>query len=598
MKLQLKKLHIYFIAFIALVLPNIVFLKKIPQPLDSIYYMAFPKGEINMDFFSYYKMLFLLVSTGFLLIIFALNRWKNLKWHKSYTFLIIYAFFIILSTIDSPFRELAIRGLGDRYEGMSTLLAYLLLFFVVHSSIEEKSDIKIILGGIIGGSLIVGGIGIFQYFGFDFFRSDLGKSLILPKAYESVKGTLKFQFGKYTIYSTLYNTNFVGSYMIMMLFLGIGLVLKNKNNNIKYHKYLSYAYSIFIFANLIGCRSRAGFLGTQATIIFALIFFFRYVKHYWKELITLAASFVTVFLIMNYAVASGSLGKKLLNINTGRNTIRDVYSKDGYLYFESTYGNMKMKQDGYNISFYDLDNNKLGVFSQKETIEKNGKKIVRDILYFKDKKYENFNFILDSNSIFFLYDKKINMPIFYHEGKYKTLGLGNKLYELVKIERFKLFDGREKTGSHRVYIWSRTIPLLKYTLFSGYGPDTFSLVFPQNDNFGKSISFGIRNIIVDKPHNMYLQLGVNTGGLSLINFIVACAFFLVSGILAFNKEDFKEKSLSFALYLGSIGYLVTGLFNDSLVSVAPIFWIYWAVAVYLLFDNFRLSLPLKKDLTV
>ncbi len=589
MKFKFEKLHIYFISFIAVVLPNIVFLKKVEQPKDSIFFMAFPKGELNLDFFSYYKVAFLIVSLIFLSIIFIINKRKKLKWHISYTFLLVYAVFIGLSTYFSPFRELALRGVGDRFEGMYTLLAYLLLFYVTHASIEDKEDLKVILGGVIGGSLIVGTIGVFQYFGFDFFRSDLGRSLILSKADEHMKDVLKFSFGKYTIYSTLYNTNFVGSYMIMMFFLAIGLVFKNKENSNKKYLYLSYIYSIFIFMNLIGCRSRAGFLGTQATSIFALIFFFKYIKYYKKELSILLSSFILVFFIMNGVASDYSLSDKLFNLDSGRNTIRDVYSKDGYLYFESIYGKFKLKEQNGNITFYTLDNRELEVEVHNSQISIDNEQKVVPVINFKDENIKNFNFLINSDHLIMVYDKTISLPIYFNEGKYFSTGIGNMMQELVEIPRFKLLDGREKSGSIRGYIWSRSIPLLKDTMLLGYGPDTYSIIFPQNDNFGKAMSFGQRNMVVDKPHNIYLQIGINTGVFSLINFVFACALFLIGGIFTFRKVDIKENSFSLMIYLGAIGYLVTGLFNDSLPSVAPIFWIYWAIGTYLLYCSYEKS---------
>lgn len=583
MKFKTEKLHIYLISLIAFILPNIVFLKKVHQPLESFYYIAFPKGEYNWDFFSYYKVIFLLISTALLMLLFFLNKRKDLKWHKSYTFLLIYAFFIGASTISSPFLPLAVRGVGDRYEGVAVLFSYLLLFYVSHSSIENKEDIKIILKGIIGGSLVVGTIGIFQYFGFDLFRTNFGKNLILNSKDSLLMDKLNFTFGKYTIYSTLYNTNFVGSYMIMMFFLSIGMVLNNKCNK----KYLifSYLYSVFIFANLIGCRSRAGFLAAQATSLFALIFMFKYVRHYIKELSVLLVSFIFIFVLMDqYSKDYSNLSNKMFNLNTYKNTLRNIYSQDDNLIFETTDKVFKLNISENKINFLDEKNQKIKYTISKKLIKEplDKKEKSRNIIEFQNKKYDDFVFIIEKNHFKMLYKDYIRFPIYYDNGKYKSIGIGSRLYEIENIDRVKFLDGREKMGSNRIYLWSRTIPLLKYTVFLGYGPDTFSILFPQNDNFGKTISFGTSNIIVDKPHNLYLQLGVNTGLISMFNFISACALFLIYGILIYKKNKIEKSIFSLSLYLGTIGYLVTGLFNDSLVSVAPIFWIYWALSLYLM----------------
>ena len=48
------------------------------------------------------------------------------------------------------------------------------------------------------------------------------------------------------------------------------------------------------------------------------------------------------------------------------------------------------------------------------------------------------------------------------------------------IHYTKLYDDEIiRKGSKRVYIWSRSIPILKDCLLLGFGPDTYSIVFPS-----------------------------------------------------------------------------------------------------------------------
>lgn len=52
------------------------------------------------------------------------------------------------------------------------------------------------------------------------------------------------------------------------------------------------------------------------------------------------------------------------------------------------------------------------------------------------------------------------------------------------------------------------------------------------------------------------------------------------------KNDYnKSQRLGAATCLGVIGYLTAGLFNDSIVSVAPVFWIVLGVGVALNYMN-------------
>ncbi|HEY8422185.1 MAG TPA: O-antigen ligase family protein, partial [Thermoclostridium sp.] len=143
-----------------------------------------------------------------------------------------------------------------------------------------------------------------------------------------------------------------------------------------------------------------------------------------------------------------------------------------------------------------------------------------------------------------------------------------------EIESFG-FEGMESFGSNRGYIWSRTLPLLKGTVFIGKGPDTFALYFPQYDFLNKLKLYQTGGIFVDKAHNMYLQTALNTGVLSLVAMLVLFGLYAVSSIKVLWKEDFTEfmPAAGLACFAAFCGYAAAGLFNDSNIAVAPVFWV-------------------------
>jgi O-antigen ligase len=136
------------------------------------------------------------------------------------------------------------------------------------------------------------------------------------------------------------------------------------------------------------------------------------------------------------------------------------------------------------------------------------------------------------------------------------------------------FDGYERAGSGRGYIWSRTLPLLKDYIFIGSGPDSFVFEFPQDDIVGKMNFMHNTYIIVDKPHNLYLQMAINSGIISLILFLIAAGYFVLVGFYKIFKGYLLDP-LAVGIYLSIVGYLATSFFNDSVVSIAPIFWIFF-----------------------
>lgn len=150
------------------------------------------------------------------------------------------------------------------------------------------------------------------------------------------------------------------------------------------------------------------------------------------------------------------------------------------------------------------------------------------------------------------------------------------------------FKGKEKLGSSRGYIWSRSLPLIKNTMILGTGPDTFVFDFPQGDLIGKYYAYDTPNIVVDKAHNLYLQIAINYGVIALVGFIAMLLIYIIDSIKLYAlKNNFKDRNqaLGAITCLGIMGYLFAGIFNDSVVGVAPIFWIIFGVGIAINFMN-------------
>ena len=72
-------------------------------------------------------------------------------------------------------------------------------------------------------------------------------------------------------------------------------------------------------------------------------------------------------------------------------------------------------------------------------------------------------------------------------------------------------------GSGRGYIWTRSLQMVSQTIFLGHGPDTFALFFPNYDPY--KVFYSQPQTLIDKPHNMYLQIWLNLGGLAALAFL-------------------------------------------------------------------------------
>ena len=124
-------------------------------------------------------------------------------------------------------------------------------------------------------------------------------------------------------------------------------------------------------------------------------------------------------------------------------------------------------------------------------------------------------------------------------------------------------DSHEQMFNGRGYIWSRTIPLLADCVFIGKGQDTFAVYFPNDDYLGR-INYGYEDVLITKPHNIYLQIAVQSGVLSVITYI---GMFVIFCILFFRKKGFT------AFFISITSFMILGLTNDSMIGCSILYWV-------------------------
>lgn len=567
--------------FLLAIVPLIVYLKVIP--LSGAAFDFWTGQKENLDFFSYYKMIWIIVCSILSVGAFALSVMSTgvdkIKLSLYYIPIAIYAFFVILSTEFSQYTDISLTGFTDRYEGMYVLLAYMAVLFVTINLVKTEQHIKVLVGALITGALIIGVIGVLQYFGYDFFKSTFGKDLILPASYQNIADKLQFQFSKGMIYATLYHLDYVGSYMAMLFPLSFTLFLLTKR---VWLKVLFAAFSLLMAINWLGCTSRAGLFGGFVALILLMIMMNRYIFKNWKFFIGGIVILCLIVFGLNYT-AKGYLGSRIHSLISDVTKVTEGSGTGGgqassFLQGLTVKGNeatittltdtLKIEVNNGQISFNDKDNHPIAVNADPNT----GKIVLQDNRY-KDynistRKIDNMNTISVERGMIKLVYKISNNQIALLNNK------GN-VVNLQPVEKWG-FQGKELLGSSRGYIWSRSIPLLKHTLFIGYGPDTFAIYFPQNDLVGKYYAYnGDMWQIVDKPHDFYLQVGINTGIISLLALLSLFIAYFIKSVKLYirnNYDDFASRA-GVGVFVAVFGYLGAAFFNDSIVSVAPVFWI-------------------------
>jgi hypothetical protein len=125
--------------------------------------------------------------------------------------------------------------------------------------------------------------------------------------------------------------------------------------------------------------------------------------------------------------------------------------------------------------------------------------------------------------------------------------------------------------SSRGYIWYYSTELIKQNFLTGYGPDNLYYNFPQmNPHKEKFLPDGL----VDKPHNMYLQVILDTGIFGLIGFMILLVGTLLKANKAIDLErDIYKNTFLKALMLVVIAYMFQGMVNDNHIVIQPIVYL-------------------------
>ncbi len=126
-------------------------------------------------------------------------------------------------------------------------------------------------------------------------------------------------------------------------------------------------------------------------------------------------------------------------------------------------------------------------------------------------------------------------------------------------------------GTGRVYIWQSTLKLVAEKPLFGYGFDTLSFEFNQGDP-AKIAGLADADTIVDKPHNMYINMLYGAGAVTFLAFIAIVVLVIWSALKALSTDS-EYRILIWPLFLGVLAYLYQGLFNDPVHGVEPIFWV-------------------------
>lgn len=537
----------------------------------------FPSGaDSQTDFFFGWKMITIIVvgivMAGILFYQYFKKK-QGLRFENAFYFLFFYAMFVAMSALFSSYKYWVVRGSYELFEPVWVVFVYILLCYYTYHFVQQEQQVKFILCGAGIGMAVVTLIGVFQYFGMDFFKTGFGKHLITNPSWWDNLDSLSFNMLEGTSYTTLYNPNFLSFYFGMLIPLLVCVFIAAKR---AWQRVLIIVAEVLCLICLKGSRSDTGWMAlVVGGVILALVLLSRKKKAFCVALAIMLIGGVA-------AVAVGSktdVGIQIKNTIVGTFCIDDRYAvRDIDTGTDSVMLNVRG-----NKMYVSYTTDESGVIVPNCTDE-NGQTLElamtdadNQIYVINDERFAGGSIqpilLGDDNipAISVTYDGIAWDFVETQEAGYCYLNKAGKLVKWEQIKNAKLLN--EDAMSYRGHMWNVTIPLLGKHVLIGSGANTYMFEYPQDDYLGQAYIYGFNSYEV-KAHCWYLQQWVESGLIGTLALLIFMAWYAVQSIRIYRRVDLHESLswIGFGLFAAVLVYLIAGIANDSNVCTAPVFW--------------------------
>lgn len=559
-------------------LPLITQMRALDSHVEELFFGA--DADINHDTFLYVKGIVLLVLAGIMLAALIGGWFFDREWPRlgiAFIPLAVYAILVFVSSVRSEYQEFAMRGIDESYQSMYILLAYCVLTVYSYVMIRSEVSIKRILSWWMVGIFLLVLLGISQMFFKDFWATWLGRHIMLPIKDWGAKLNFKFETGR--VYLSQYNPNYVGGLAVMIILPFGALALFEKEKK----RWLYALAAAGMFLCLLGSQSKNGIIALVLSVVLMLVFFRKKVKKYWVAALVIGAVLAGSIIGMDFArghFISKALKATWTTLTSDKSSVSDekarlediqttdesviVYYDGNELHVESVYDSEEntmefiiYDQNGKDIDYLDEDND--GIYQLMD-------ERFHTISLRSNMRGDKACFSLNIGGTWWTFTNQAG------QGGYYYCSLMGYYTKIIKAES-AVFTNKGSLGSGRGYIWARSIPILKETILLGKGADNYWAYFPRYD-YVEAWKNGYYAKTISTPHNMYLQIGINSGVVSLIAFLAFFVIYFADCVKLYWKEDFNcfLPQAGVSICLAVFAYMLSGILNDMMLCVAPVFW--------------------------
>ncbi len=550
------------------VLPLIVRFKEYDYGYED--YDWHGPSAVIQDLYTWYKQnfLYIVIVIALCVLLFRIGLYRNqYKSIKVYIPALLYYGFVVLSAILSDNQKAAWLGNFVDLEGTLMIGGFLILSIYAYEIYETDIHATKLLHAMEISFGIMSIIGYLQVFEHDLLQYPFMQKLIMSSdEYAYYGGSLENIFINNNVFLTLYNPNFAAIYLVMFgsVFAAFTIYEKNKKERIIAAISLGNALILTWFT-----YTRAALVAIILLFILGSILVYKKNKASVskKGLLKICGIGILVLLLLllvDHFLLSDKYISRMVDSHrdnhleymlTKTNGVELAYAGDVYRITTQDASHMIVTKNNNIIATpEELEDYRLPI------------KTSCDIFFYTE--YDSHYLLMH------MYEQTLQFEI--TENTCVLNGSWGKDVALTKISHVN-FHGLEELGSGRIYIWSRILPLLPKKILWGSGQDTFAEVFPQNDYAGKMVYSDNTAMIIERAHNDYLKIWIQTGLLGLLCLLVFYGSLLLQAGKHFvcPSNNLTAKSiLGFGCFLACTGYMICSLFMDGSLYTTPIFYVF------------------------
>ena len=523
---------------------------------------------------------------------------QRLSYRKEFLLLFFYMLFVLISGLLSRHSSLAFKGSYERFEPVGVIIGYLTIFYYSFISIKDKNDLELLIkiGSFFTGIMLL--IGIMQSIGYDPFGTRTIKKFVVPLSLHDKLDGFQMLREKGVAYLTLYNEDYVGVYLSLLIPIYISLLIVA---HALWKKLIALLFTISSFYVLFHAHSLSGWITLTITGMIAIMILLKrnksliiYGMYFVLASIVVIISFKTVRYIrdrINGAVIKSSdRVQKVIELKTLDDEVVFKYFDGNELHCSYI-----ISEGSFMPRFKDGDGNELIFYNN------NGEYTLEERYIYADASVH----IQEMNSMdvaIFEIDNHLWPIVKVNDKGYYYLNHVMKLVKVLKVENIDLFDNEFLSG--RGAIWNRSVPIIKKHILIGSGANTFITEYPQDDYVYLNYLYG--NDYCDynvKAHSLYLGNMIENSVIGTLFLIAFFGLYTINGVRLFSKSFSPitiisnfDYTIGFGMFMGCVTCFITGLVNDSNVCVAPVFWALFGVSTSNMIYLKKVNLDFDKNI--